>query len=142
MRGFQNKSDTFVYFGTICKFYGQGVRLTGERIQCKFSLNESFTSESRLFLVMLLGFLCYLRYEFFTSLAGNGVSDEYHVIRHVMNLEAVNTYEGRYLHFSAPYIIMQAGPSRASSGPGVIYEDGAWGVWGRSTQYNFSRTRP
>ena len=23
----------------------------------------------------------------------NGVSDEYHVIRHVMNLEAVNTYE-------------------------------------------------
>ncbi|XP_019862260.1 PREDICTED: glutaryl-CoA dehydrogenase, mitochondrial-like, partial [Amphimedon queenslandica] len=28
-------------------------------------------------------------------LGGNGVSDEYHVIRHVMNLEAVNTYEGR-----------------------------------------------
>ena len=27
-------------------------------------------------------------------LGGNGVSDEYHVIRHVMNLEAVNTYEG------------------------------------------------
>ena len=25
---------------------------------------------------------------------GNGMSDEYHVIRHVMNLEAVNTYEG------------------------------------------------
>ena len=25
---------------------------------------------------------------------GNGVADEYHVIRHVMNLEAVNTYEG------------------------------------------------
>ena len=25
---------------------------------------------------------------------GNGVSDEYHVIRHCMNLEAVNTYEG------------------------------------------------
>ncbi len=25
---------------------------------------------------------------------GNGVSDEYHVIRHVMNLESVNTYEG------------------------------------------------
>ena len=24
---------------------------------------------------------------------GNGISDEYHVIRHVMNLEAVNTYE-------------------------------------------------
>ena len=25
---------------------------------------------------------------------GNGICDEYHVIRHVMNLEAVNTYEG------------------------------------------------
>ena len=25
---------------------------------------------------------------------GNGISDEYHVIRHVMNLEALNTYEG------------------------------------------------
>ena len=27
---------------------------------------------------------------------GNGVSDEYHVIRHCMNLEAVNTYEGTH----------------------------------------------
>ena len=27
---------------------------------------------------------------------GNGISDEYHVIRHVMNLEAVNTYEGTH----------------------------------------------
>ena len=27
-------------------------------------------------------------------LGGNGISDEYHVIRHMMNLEAVNTYEG------------------------------------------------
>ena len=26
----------------------------------------------------------------------NGVSDEYHIIRHVMNLEAVNTYEGTH----------------------------------------------
>ncbi len=25
---------------------------------------------------------------------GNGISDEFHIIRHVMNLEAVNTYEG------------------------------------------------
>ena len=25
---------------------------------------------------------------------GNGISDEYHIIRHSMNLEAVNTYEG------------------------------------------------
>ena len=29
-------------------------------------------------------------------LGGNGVSDEYHVIRHVLNLEAVNTYEGTH----------------------------------------------
>ncbi|NJN79586.1 MAG: acyl-CoA dehydrogenase [Anaerolineales bacterium] len=27
---------------------------------------------------------------------GNGVSDEFHVIRHMMNLEAVNTYEGTH----------------------------------------------
>ena len=29
-------------------------------------------------------------------LGGNGISDEYHVIRHLMNLEAVNTYEGTH----------------------------------------------
>jgi len=29
-------------------------------------------------------------------LGGNGISDEYHIIRHSMNLEAVNTYEGTY----------------------------------------------
>ena len=29
-------------------------------------------------------------------LGGNGVSDEYHVMRHLMNLEAVNTYEGTH----------------------------------------------
>jgi len=27
-------------------------------------------------------------------LGGNGISDDYHIIRHMMNLEAVNTYEG------------------------------------------------
>lgn len=27
---------------------------------------------------------------------GNGISDEYHVIRHLMNLESVNTYEGTH----------------------------------------------
>lgn len=27
-------------------------------------------------------------------LGGNGISDEYHVIRHVINLESVITYEG------------------------------------------------
>lgn len=29
-------------------------------------------------------------------LGGNGVCDEYHVMRHMMNLEAVNTYEGTH----------------------------------------------
>lgn len=29
-------------------------------------------------------------------LGGNGVSDEYHIIRHMVNLEAVNTYEGTH----------------------------------------------
>lgn len=27
---------------------------------------------------------------------GNGIADEFHVIRHMMNLEAVNTYEGTH----------------------------------------------
>ena len=27
---------------------------------------------------------------------GNGISDEFHIIRHLMNLEAVNTYEGTH----------------------------------------------
>ncbi|RNA14890.1 glutaryl- mitochondrial [Brachionus plicatilis] len=30
------------------------------------------------------------------TLGGNGISDEYHIIRHCMNLEAVNTYEGTH----------------------------------------------
>ncbi len=29
-------------------------------------------------------------------LGGNGISDEYHVIRHLLNLETVNTYEGTH----------------------------------------------
>jgi len=29
-------------------------------------------------------------------LGGNGIADEYHVIRHMNNLEAVNTYEGTH----------------------------------------------
>lgn len=27
-------------------------------------------------------------------LGANGISDEYHIIRHMVNLESVNTYEG------------------------------------------------
>ena len=37
-----------------------------------------------------------LKFMVFTVFPGNGICDEYHVIRHVMNLEAVNTYEGWY----------------------------------------------
>ena len=37
---------------------------------------------------------------FYALHTGNGISDEYHVIRHVMNLEAVNTYEGERSGFS------------------------------------------
>lgn len=29
-------------------------------------------------------------------LGANGISDEYHIIRHMCNLEAVNTYEGTH----------------------------------------------
>ncbi|CAM9965731.1 unnamed protein product, partial [Hapterophycus canaliculatus] len=29
-------------------------------------------------------------------LGANGVSDEYHVMRHMLNLESVNTYEGTH----------------------------------------------
>uniref|UniRef100_A0A915CNG0 Acyl-CoA dehydrogenase/oxidase C-terminal domain-containing protein n=1 Tax=Ditylenchus dipsaci TaxID=166011 RepID=A0A915CNG0_9BILA len=29
-------------------------------------------------------------------LGGNGIVDEYHVIRHMLNLESVNTYEGTH----------------------------------------------
>ena len=27
---------------------------------------------------------------------GNGISDEFHIMRHMINLETVNTYEGTY----------------------------------------------
>lgn len=38
-------------------------------------------------------------------LGGNGICDEYHIIRHVMNLEAVNTYEGKLLKSSSRLLI-------------------------------------
>jgi len=34
---------------------------------------------------------------------GNGIVDEYHVIRHVMNLETVNTYEGELVYSNATW---------------------------------------
>lgn len=38
-------------------------------------------------------------------LGGNGISDEYHIIRHLMNLETVNTYEGIILQFLIDLLI-------------------------------------
>lgn len=43
------------------------------------------------------------------TLGGNGISDEYHIIRHMCNLEAVNTYEGKssgYLDLSSKYLFL------------------------------------
>lgn len=44
--------------------------------------------------------LFFLFFLFFLSkrdmLGANGVSDEYHVMRHMVNLESVNTYEGTH----------------------------------------------
>lgn len=37
-------------------------------------------------------------------LGANGVSDEYHIIRHMVNLESVNTYEGRNI-FNLPQLL-------------------------------------
>ncbi len=33
-------------------------------------------------------------------LGGNGICDEYHIIRHMLNLESVNTYEGKNKNIS------------------------------------------
>lgn len=46
-------------------------------------------------------------------LGGNGICDEYHIIRHMMNLEAVNTYEGESFHLT-PFD--QSGITEYSSG--------------------------
>lgn len=47
-------------------------------------------------------------------LGANGIADEYHVIRHVMNLESVNTYEGiedsviaNYLNHSMFFLLQE-----------------------------------
>lgn len=52
-------------------------------------------------------------------LGGNGISDEYHIIRHVMNLEAVNTYEGT--HDVHALILGRAITSIPSFVPGETY---------------------
>ena len=43
-------------------------------------------------------------------LGGNGICDEYHVIRHMMNLESVNTYEGKVsLHLKSRMYLVYLG---------------------------------
>jgi glutaryl-CoA dehydrogenase len=54
-------------------------------------------------------------------LGGNGISDEYHIIRHVMNLEAVNTYEGT--HDVHALILGRAITGIPSFTPGATYEN-------------------
>ena len=49
-------------------------------------------------------FLCFC----LAKLVGNGISDEYHIIRHVMNLEAVNTYEGKRMFNTTIYVFPRA----------------------------------
>lgn len=49
-------------------------------------------------------------------LGGNGIADEYHVIRHMMNLEAVNTYEGT--HDIHALILGKAQTGLQAFGPG------------------------
>ncbi|XP_057299479.1 glutaryl-CoA dehydrogenase, mitochondrial-like [Hydractinia symbiolongicarpus] len=56
-------------------------------------------------------------------LGGNGVSDEYHVIRHCMNLEAVNTYEG----MTSLFFFLEIGVIRASVSGNV----GKFGILGK-----------
>jgi glutaryl-CoA dehydrogenase len=38
--------------------------------------------------------MVYMSFAARDMLGGNGISDEYHIIRHMVNLETVNTYEG------------------------------------------------
>jgi len=61
------------------------------------------TSQNITFLPVMFQYTCLFRY-CYALYTGNGISDEYHVIRHVMNLEAVNTYEGDRCNFSGFFV--------------------------------------
>lgn len=53
-------------------------------------------------------------------LGGNGIVDEYHIIRHVLNLEAVNTYEGTAdIHSLILGRALTGIPSFVPKGPGA-----------------------
>lgn len=54
-------------------------------------------------------------------LGGNGISDEYHVIRHAMNLEAVNTYEG------GGWVLQGMGMTKVASLSEEVGQGGGWG---------------
>ena len=62
--------------------------------------NPNATSFHSLFAVLYFKYLVIMiscRNVLF-PIVGNGIVDEYHVIRHVMNLETVNTYEGELVY--------------------------------------------
>lgn len=61
-------------------------------------LFHSVITKSVLWKVLSKRYLSVFKYDILSH-TGNGISDEYHVIRHVMNLEAVNTYEGERSFF-------------------------------------------
>lgn len=61
-------------------------------ISIKFILNTNFTY----FYLLQIGKALDIARQCRDILGGNGIVDEYHIIRHVMNLESVNTYEGTH----------------------------------------------
>src|SRR5439155_855498 len=80
------KTEDGVIRGFILEKGMEGLR--APKIEGKFSLRASATGE----IVMDEVFVP----EDNLLHGGNGIHDEFHVIRHVMNLETVNTYEGTH----------------------------------------------
>uniref|UniRef100_A0A8C9DFY5 Glutaryl-CoA dehydrogenase, mitochondrial n=1 Tax=Prolemur simus TaxID=1328070 RepID=A0A8C9DFY5_PROSS len=72
-------------------------------------------------------------------LGGNGISDEYHVIRHAMNLEAVNTYEGR--SWTCGGGVTVASVSGAGIGPSPTPPTNSV-TWGKSYPSSCTTQRP
>lgn len=68
----------------------QGVLRVGQMIDDGNLIPENISIVKRNSCLKALGIARSAR----DMLGGNGISDEYHIIRHMLNLEAVNTYEG------------------------------------------------
>lgn len=80
------KDDEGVIRGFVLEKGWKG--LTAPKTEGKFSLRASATGE-----IVMDEVFCPEERDMH---GGNGISDEFHVIRHVMNLESVNTYEGTH----------------------------------------------